>query len=61
MKDRVLKSEEDWRKQLTPEQFRVLRKKGTERAFTGESWNQHEPALSLRRLRIGFVQLGTEV
>ncbi len=45
MKDRVLKSEEDWRKQLTPEQFRVLRKKGTERAFTGESWNQHEPGI----------------
>jgi len=45
MKDRVLKSEEEWRKQLTPEQFRVLRKKGTERAFTGESWNQHEPGI----------------
>src|SRR5712692_1259707 len=45
MKDRVLKSEEEWKKQLTPEQFRVLRKKGTERAFTGESWNEHEPGV----------------
>jgi peptide-methionine (R)-S-oxide reductase len=35
MKNRVAKSESEWEQQLTPEQFRVMRQKGTERAFTG--------------------------
>jgi peptide-methionine (R)-S-oxide reductase len=34
--DKVRKSEEEWRRELTPEQYRVLREKGTEPAFTGE-------------------------
>lgn len=42
MTDKVVKSEEEWRKQLTPQQFDVARKKGTERAFTGEYWNLHD-------------------
>ena len=41
MKDKITKTPEEWQKQLTPEQFRVLRKKGTERAFTGQLWNNH--------------------
>jgi peptide-methionine (R)-S-oxide reductase len=36
MSDKVTKSDEQWRAELTPEQFEILRKKGTERAFTGE-------------------------
>lgn len=42
MTDKVHKSEEDWKKQLTPEQYRVAREQGTERAFTGKYWNNHE-------------------
>ena len=43
--DKVIKSDEEWRKQLTPEQFQVTRKQGTERAFTGRDWNNHEDGI----------------
>ena len=36
MSEKIQKSEQEWRAELTPDQYRVLREKGTERAFTGE-------------------------
>jgi peptide-methionine (R)-S-oxide reductase len=39
---KIVKTEEDWKKELTPSQFAVLRQKGTERAFTGEYWKTKE-------------------
>ena len=42
MPDKVVKTDAEWQKQLTPEQFKVTRKAGTEPAFSGKYWNNHE-------------------
>src|ERR1700678_168565 len=39
----IEKTDEEWRKQLTPEQYAITRQKGTEPAFTGKHWDSHEP------------------
>lgn len=41
----VKKTEEEWKKELNPEQYRILRQKGTERAFTGAYWDHHEAGM----------------
>ena len=47
MSEKIRKSEEEWKKELTPEQYEVCRRKGTERAFTGQYWNVKDKGVYL--------------
>jgi peptide-methionine (R)-S-oxide reductase len=45
METKVTKSEQEWREELTPEQYEVLRKQGTEPAFTGAYWDAKDDGM----------------
>jgi peptide-methionine (R)-S-oxide reductase len=42
---KITRTEEEWRRLLMPEQYRILREHGTEPAFTGAYWNHKEPGI----------------
>jgi peptide-methionine (R)-S-oxide reductase len=42
---KIQKTDADWQKELSPEEFEVTRQKGTERAFTGRYWDNHEAGM----------------
>ncbi len=42
---RIQKTEEEWKQELTPEQYNVMREKGTEPAFSGALWDEHSKGI----------------
>ena len=58
MDNKISKTETEWRGLLTDEQFKILRKKGTERAFTGDYWDNHEKGAYLCAGAVGGGVVG---
>ena len=62
MSEKVNKSDQEWKQELTPEQYQVLRKKGTERPFTGDYWKTKDKGTyQMCRMRKRPVRFGHEV
>jgi len=59
MTEKVRKTDSEWQQQLTPEQYRVARKHGTERAFSGEYWDLKEEGV-YRCIGCGAALFGSE-
>ena len=59
MAEIISKTEEEWRRELTPEQYRVTREQGTERAFTGEYWDTKDEGV-YRCVGCGTPLFGSE-
>jgi peptide-methionine (R)-S-oxide reductase len=59
MAERIRKTEEEWRRDLTPEQYKVTREQGTERAFTGEYWDTKDEGV-YRCVGCGTPLFGSE-
>jgi peptide-methionine (R)-S-oxide reductase len=59
MVERIHKTEEEWRRDLTPEQYKVTRKQGTEQAFTGEYWDTKDEGV-YRCVGCGTPLFGSE-
>lgn len=55
MEQKIIKTEEEWKKELTPEEYNILREKGTERPFTGRYWDFYEDGIYV------CVACGTEL
>ena len=47
--EKIHKTDEEWMKELTPEEFRITRKAGTERPYTGKYWNTHDTGIYVCR------------
>jgi peptide-methionine (R)-S-oxide reductase len=45
MKEKITKTDQEWKKELTPAQYHVCREKGTETAFTGQYWDCHDKGM----------------